>query len=1104
MASVHLRLFGGIEIVDTTGTIIDLRVKKAIALLAYLSVQTETDFSRKSLAALIWPAATSKQARHSLRQALADLRKHIPCFDQIFRVEHNQIHKIPDSLSVDVNYFSSFARTPSSSSLGQAYDLYTGPFLDGFRIRSEPFTSWQEETSQILHERYIQVLENMAEHNLLEGNTEKAIALNNELIQLDPIRESAHRCLMSLYANAGQYDAVDAQYEHCQDVLRQKLDANPEERTIEYYQRLRKQYVKEDRITDSDNPNQSTDHLMAPAHNGREKELLGITSLLKNFRKNRLGHCVLVTGKTGTGKSWLLEQCSDIATQLDFSTAFCRFFDISFHHENGIRDLLIDIIKPGPATDFSDLPGIIADHFFRGDSKYDIYLAVLYSIFNMPLPKQCETIYSMLAPGNREQLHSRVIVDILIHAATHNNQILIFDDVQLAVPRAISVIQSLLQKITSSDNTDTGPFVFIASEHAGLFDNNTADNEQLTQIEMTALPQTTVKQLFPLETDHTTSDLVFLNWAVKLGRNSNSEYTDSLESVLRIIYSKLDNKNQQALQAASILGMKFSLNALTTIIDDHHYKPVGLIDCGFLVQNHDVLEFCHVLVQQCIYNQISSQKRKTLHSKAASYYIFGNTHLHACHLEASGSDAAGNAYIAAAMAARDEFRLDFASYFFDKAFGCASTNQDRYSAAIQKGEMLLELERVSGAIQAFEKAQRLTQDPQQQALAWLGMAIGLIQRHQFLAAKGLLDRCEPILVHNNINKHNEPASPVPSGPDHPTLCRFYFHRAVTALHTTIHDDALRFVRISLEHARQCQSGYWLTRAALLNGKIDLENLRLDDARSKLELALKTAKENNIGYLETQTLLLLARVKLLQADFSACISDLEYLMERAKSVDAHAMMLEILSLLCCTEYYKGQFNRLLQHAELAQEIVGHLDSPVQLNHINNYRVLALYHLGRHEEASRLVAEHPALYGKSSQPVEKNWNLSPIMAMISCQPEDAALHLDETINHIDMLNGPDKLECCFIAIESAIKHKLWEQAETLADTIIMALHNKLLPFFVMCAERVRILSHIDQGEPAASTRVELVDILAMAKQYGLAIHLPEYAEALEYLRYRCEPL
>ncbi|PUB81427.1 MAG: hypothetical protein DBP02_18280 [gamma proteobacterium symbiont of Ctena orbiculata] len=72
---MELSLFGGFQLIDDSGTAVDLRSRKAKALLAWLALHQEKPQPRDRLALLLWEESNDAQARHSLRQALSGLRK---------------------------------------------------------------------------------------------------------------------------------------------------------------------------------------------------------------------------------------------------------------------------------------------------------------------------------------------------------------------------------------------------------------------------------------------------------------------------------------------------------------------------------------------------------------------------------------------------------------------------------------------------------------------------------------------------------------------------------------------------------------------------------------------------------------------------------------------------------------------------------------------------------------------------------------------------------------------------------------------------------------------------------------------------------------------
>ena len=73
MAALTLSLLGPSQIARADGTAL-VRVRKELALLAYLAVESRHPHSRDTLLGMFWPESPEESARNSLRVALANLR----------------------------------------------------------------------------------------------------------------------------------------------------------------------------------------------------------------------------------------------------------------------------------------------------------------------------------------------------------------------------------------------------------------------------------------------------------------------------------------------------------------------------------------------------------------------------------------------------------------------------------------------------------------------------------------------------------------------------------------------------------------------------------------------------------------------------------------------------------------------------------------------------------------------------------------------------------------------------------------------------------------------------------------------------------------------
>src|SRR5262250_1270562 len=75
MAALHLRVMGGFAAVQPSGQPVEVSGKKNQALLTYLALHADKKLTREKLISLLWSDRGEAQARNSLRQALAALRR---------------------------------------------------------------------------------------------------------------------------------------------------------------------------------------------------------------------------------------------------------------------------------------------------------------------------------------------------------------------------------------------------------------------------------------------------------------------------------------------------------------------------------------------------------------------------------------------------------------------------------------------------------------------------------------------------------------------------------------------------------------------------------------------------------------------------------------------------------------------------------------------------------------------------------------------------------------------------------------------------------------------------------------------------------------------
>jgi DNA-binding SARP family transcriptional activator/TolB-like protein/Tfp pilus assembly protein PilF len=238
-ACIRLRLLG--RLVLTRGgdpAPIRLSTRKAGALVAYLAMSPDQAASREELATLLWGNCSDPQARQSLRQALAFLRKDLGSPD-LFTADTNMVRLKPGFWSVDALGFESLSKSQDPADLDKAATLFCGDFLAGLNIEEDGFAEWvraQRVRTQLAAAR---LCEMFAGRPHLVSDGERVVAAAERLLALDPLREDWQRLALTLYARYRGSSEALAQYEAFASLLRRELDVAPEPDTEALIARIR-------------------------------------------------------------------------------------------------------------------------------------------------------------------------------------------------------------------------------------------------------------------------------------------------------------------------------------------------------------------------------------------------------------------------------------------------------------------------------------------------------------------------------------------------------------------------------------------------------------------------------------------------------------------------------------------------------------------------------------------------------------------------------------------------------------------------------------------------------------------------------------------------
>jgi TolB-like protein/DNA-binding SARP family transcriptional activator/Flp pilus assembly protein TadD len=240
MSDLNLELLGGFEARTADGESLSFPTKKTKALLAYLCAHPGKSHSRSEIAGLLWGNSAEEQARASLRQTLADLRKALaPTGCEHLVVKGDLVSINPTTVEVDVAVVEDLAARGNPDGLESVSSLYQGEFLNGFDLREEEFNDWLRAERARLHGSVTDALRMLLAHCEANDQVARGIRIANRLIEIDPLREHAHRSLIRLHLRQGERALAIKQFETCRQLLQRELGVEPDNETRRVWQEAR-------------------------------------------------------------------------------------------------------------------------------------------------------------------------------------------------------------------------------------------------------------------------------------------------------------------------------------------------------------------------------------------------------------------------------------------------------------------------------------------------------------------------------------------------------------------------------------------------------------------------------------------------------------------------------------------------------------------------------------------------------------------------------------------------------------------------------------------------------------------------------------------------
>jgi DNA-binding SARP family transcriptional activator len=219
---LRVRLFGAFAL-ESDGVALPMpERRRACALLGWLALHPGMH-PRSEVAGRFWPDVLDASARKSLRTALVAVRRALGSAGEGALVgTRDTIGLVGDDVYVDAREFERLVR---EGRLKDAVDLCHGELLPGLD------GEWVYEAREAHRQRFGDVLARLAADAEAAGALEDAIRISRRGVELDPLREDAHREHIRRLIAAGEVAAARLAFDGLARRLRAELHVPPSRET---------------------------------------------------------------------------------------------------------------------------------------------------------------------------------------------------------------------------------------------------------------------------------------------------------------------------------------------------------------------------------------------------------------------------------------------------------------------------------------------------------------------------------------------------------------------------------------------------------------------------------------------------------------------------------------------------------------------------------------------------------------------------------------------------------------------------------------------------------------------------------------------------------
>jgi class 3 adenylate cyclase len=829
-------------------------------------------------------------------------------------------------------------------------------------------------------------------------------------------------------------------------------------------------------ITDGGGPAQQRRQMI-----GRRGELAQVSVLL-GAAGDGDGGAVLVRGDPGIGKSTLLLEAAQEAAAREFAVVIARVLDFGATRETEAATTLCAHLLQ-QCTGEAGEAGLAAA-LRSGDLPRDL---ALFAADLMSLPRSANdlALYRAMDEAMRESGRTRALQALLAAAARRRPQLVIVEDVHWADAALLATLAQLAAGLPGSpalllmsSRVDGDPIdpAWRARARDGVL--ATIDLRPLSGNDASTLARqlsAEAEEYVRRCVERAEGNPLFLEQLLRSrATDPEGHLPPSVHGVVLARLDRLAQGDRRAIEAAAILGQRFHLADLRSLLGEAGYDPAELARRHLVRPDGSEIAFAHALIRDGVYASLTHERRAQFHRAAAALFAAHDPAVSAEHLERAGDAQAPLAYLRAAKAEAALMHMTRALSLAERGLAIARSPADIHQLATQAGSLQRDLGQGEPALASYSKAHDNASEEKQRTAAMVGMA----------SANRLLGRVAVGLqqVEAVAPKMAELGDDLMAAELHTLRGNLAFASADLALCKASHQAALAA-------ADRAGSAEWRIRALGGLGDASYAEGRLATARRYFAECVELADANGFIRIASPNRGMLANCEVYFLAPDKAERHCEQALAGARRIGDR--YLEMFAKECAAfgPWVGYQRDELAQFADEALALSRALKTDRYTYLLMACQAIAQRHRRPHAELAALCREALELAQRTSLTfagpmVYGAWALvepDPARQLELIRDGEALLQ-KTTLPHNHMLFNR-------LAIDWALEGGHWSEAERFAEALAAYFAaREPLPLIDLLTDRARTLAILGRNPDDADALRRLSELRTLARSHGLLIPFP----------------